>query len=301
MSTRIHLLGAAGQLGAALALRRPSTADLVGYTSAEVDLTDAAQVAAALRGLAAGDVVINAAAYTDVDGAEQDAATAFAVNADGPGRLAAATAAAGARLIHVSTDYVFGPPPGRTAPLEPDDLDPAATPATVYGASKAAGERAALAADPSTTIVRTAWVYTGAATSPDFVGTMRRLEAARPEVSVVDDQRGSPTYVVDLADGLWELVDQVRRAPARTAGAVLHAAGGGEATWYDLARAVFTEVGADPARVRPCTTADFPRPAPRPAFSVLSGRSWAAAGLTPLPHWRTSLAAAVAAAPDRIP
>ena len=294
MSTRIHLVGAAGQLGAAFAARTPADVDLVRYTSTDLDVTDAAQVRSALADLRPGETVVNAAAYTDVDGAQQDAAAAYAVNADGPGHLAAATAAAGARLVHVSTDYVFAPPPGQSAPLEPGDLDPAATPATVYGASKLAGERAARAADPSTTVVRTAWVYTGGLDSPDFVGTMRRLEAARPELSVVDDQRGSPTHVGDLADGLWELVGQVGTTDDRTAGAVLHAAGGGEATWYDLACAVFSEIGADPERVRPCTTADFPRPAPRPAFSVLSARSWAAAGLTPLPHWRGALSAALA-------
>ncbi|GAA3961786.1 dTDP-4-dehydrorhamnose reductase [Gordonia caeni] len=285
----VHLVGAGGQLGTALIARAPAGTELIAYSSSLLDVTDAGSVRTALAGLVPGDVVLNAAAYTDVDGAQTDREVAFAVNADGPGHLAAATAAAGARLIHVSTDYVFAPEPGRTAALEPGDLDPDAAPATVYGASKLAGERSALAADPSSTVVRTAWVYTGGPESADFVGTMRRLEASRPEISVVDDQRGCPTYVADLADGLWELTAQTATEPERTAGAVLHAAGGGEATWYRLARAVFAGVGADPDRVRPCTTADFPRPAPRPTFSVLSGRSWAEAGLTPLRDWPAAL------------
>lgn len=285
----VHLVGAGGQLGTALTARAPGGIELIAHPSSRLNVADADSVRTALAGLAPGDVVLNAAAYTDVDGAQTDRDAAFAVNADGPGLLAAATAAAGARLIHVSTDYVFAPEPGHAEPLEPDDLDPAAAPATVYGASKLAGERSALAADPATTVVRTAWVYTGGPQSADFVGTMRRLEASRPEISVVDDQRGCPTYVADLADGLWELVAQTGAEPERTAGAVLHATGGGEATWYDLARAVFAGVGADPDRVRPCTTADFPRPAPRPAFSVLSGRSWERAGLAPLRDWRAAL------------
>lgn len=289
----VHLIGARGQLGTAMIGRAPAGARLVAYPSSRLNVADAASVRAALTGLGSGDVVVNAAAYTDVDGAQSDRDAAFSVNADGPAHLAAVTAAAGARLIHISTDYVYSPGPGRTTPFEPGDLDPAMVPATVYGASKLAGEQAAQAADPAATVVRTAWVYTGGPQSPDFVGTMRRLEAARPEISVVDDQRGSPTYVVDLADGLWELTASAAADPDRTAGAVLHATGAGHATWYQLARAVFAGLGADPDRVRPCTTDEFPRPAPRPAFSVLSGRSWAAAGLTPLRDWRAGLSEAL--------
>ncbi|GAC56756.1 dTDP-6-deoxy-L-lyxo-4-hexulose reductase [Gordonia hirsuta DSM 44140 = NBRC 16056] len=289
----VHLIGAGGQLGRVLSARSFAGGAPIGYTSTDVDLADGDSVRRVLAALQPGDVVLNTAAYTDVDGAETDRAGAYAVNAGGPAHLAEVTAAAGARLIHVSTDYVFTGDPGRTAPFEPADLDPRQAPATVYGASKLAGERAAQAADPAATIVRTSWLYTGAAESPDFVGTMRRLEASRPQVMVVDDQRGSPTYVADLADGLVELVEQVWADPSITAGAVLHAAGAGEATWYRLARAVFAGIGADPDRVHPCTTADFPRPAPRPPFSVLGGRSWTAAGLTPLRPWPAALTAAL--------
>lgn len=289
----VYVLGAGGQLGRALMSRTFDGAAPVGFGSAEADLTDPSSLRAALDALAPGDVVINAAAYTDVDGAESDAAAAFAVNAEGPGHLAAITAAAGARLVHLSTDYVFAVDPARTAALQPADLAPGTEPATVYGASKLAGERAVFAADPAATVVRTSWVYQGEPQSSDFVGTMRRLEATRPEISVVDDQRGSPTYVEDLADGLVDLVIRLWSVPEAVAGTVLHATGAGEATWCDLARDVFAGVGADPGRVHPCTTADFPRPAPRPAFSVLSNDSWREAGLTPLRDWRSALTASL--------
>ncbi|MET9201530.1 sugar nucleotide-binding protein, partial [Gordonia sp. NPDC003585] len=212
--TTVYVLGAAGQLGSALRARLAAArlqARVKWLTSADVDIADGSSVDAALRGLAGGDVVLNCAAYTDVDGAESDRAGAFLVNAEGPANLARATAPAGAWLIHISTDYVFSDAAaGATAtggtrhPFEPDDST-SVTPATVYGASKLAGERAALAADPRTTVVRTAWVYTGTEASKDFVGTMRRLERTRESVSVVDDQLGSPTYALDLAAGLWEL------------------------------------------------------------------------------------------------
>ncbi|WP_238423027.1 dTDP-4-dehydrorhamnose reductase [Gordonia sp. 'Campus'] len=303
----VYIVGAGGQLGTALqagSARVPDSVVVRPLTSADIDIADATSVAAALGDLAEGDVVLNCAAYTDVDGAESDVDGAHRVNVTGPTVLAGQTAAAGAWLIHVSTDYVFPGTPGASsadagsAGYEPDDVRD--RPATVYGATKLDGERAALAADPGTTVVRTAWVYTGGPDSLDFVGTMRRLEQSRDTVSVVDDQLGSPTYCPDLADGLWELVANGVRTPGSrpdAAGSVLHATNAGSATWFDVARGVFEEVGADPGRVLPTTTAHFPRPAPRPAYSVLSGRSWADAGLTPLRGWREALHAAIAA-PD---
>lgn len=292
MSPTTYIVGAGGQLGTALRARPTTTATVRPLTSAQIDITDTDSVAAALAGLGRDDVVLNCAAYTNVDAAESDAERAAAVNRDGPANLARVTNAIGARLVHVSTDYVFAGSAGRrTVPYEPDEVT--GTPETAYGATKLAGERALLAADPQATVVRTAWVYTGGPGSADFVGTMRRLEATRDTVSVVDDQTGSPTYAVDLAAGLWELAGPAHRDTAR--GAVMHATNAGSVTWYEVARGVFEEVGADPARVRPCTTAEFPRPAPRPAYSVLSGASWAAAGLTPLRDWRAALHAAVTA------
>ncbi|MFE0749855.1 dTDP-4-dehydrorhamnose reductase [Gordonia sp. NPDC058843] len=295
----VYIVGAGGQLGTALQARSEGVCDAVvrPLTSADIDITDPTSVAAALGDLGPDDVVVNCAAYTDVDGAEADAEGARRVNTAGPEVLAARTADAGAWLIHVSTDYVFpgtseeGSRPADCDGYEPDDVS--GTPATVYGRTKLDGERAALSVDPRATIVRTAWVYTGGPESRDFVGTMRRLEQSRETVSVVDDQLGSPTYSHDLADGLWELVAAGRRP--QVGGSVLHATNAGRATWFEVARGVFEEIGAQPDRVLATTTADFPRPAPRPAYSVLSGHSWEAAGLTPLRPWRHALHAAIAA------
>ena len=299
----VWIVGAGGQLGTAL-LESPRRSPRVrALTSREVDITDAASVADAFVDLAAGDVVVNCAAYTNVDAAESEPQRAAAVNARGPAHLAAQTSQAGAWLIHISTDYVFGGAAAgtpradaprrepRTTPYEAVEVDSADTPETVYGATKLEGEHAARAADPSVTVVRTAWVYTGSAESPDFVGTMRRLEATRDAITVVDDQTGSPTYARDLADGLWELA--ARSGDDVVRGTVLHATNAGEATWFDVAQAVFAEVGADPERVSPVTTDEFPRPAPRPAYSVLDAASWARAGLTPLREWRAALHAAI--------
>ncbi|MGW5313485.1 dTDP-4-dehydrorhamnose reductase [Nocardia thailandica] len=269
---RLLVTGAHGLLGREI-LRLAPTA--IGFGRAELDITDRAAARALLR---AGDVVVNCAAYTAVDAAETDRAAAFAVNADGPAALAGACADTGARLIHLSTDYVF---PG-TAQRPYETTDPTG-PVTVYGASKLAGERAVLDRAPAAHVVRTAWVYTGV--TGDFVATMRRLEATRDTISVVDDQRGSPTAAPDLAAALLDL------AARPDAPRLLHATNAGEATWYDLARAVFTELGADPERVHPCDSAAFPRPAPRPAYSVLSPASWIDAGLTPLRPWREALTA----------
>lgn len=289
MAGRIVITGAGGQLGSCLAaLAAGQGRDVRAYTSSEWDITDPA---AAERIVRSGDVVINCAAYTDVDGAESDEAGAYAVNAAGPEHLARACARAGARLIHVSTDYVFGGDFGdaQPHPYEPGD-DTA--PQGVYARSKLAGERAVLAALPDPrdgVVVRTAWVYTGG-TGKDFVAVMRRLAAGEGPVNVVDDQTGSPTYVGDLAAALLQVADD------HVPGPILHAANEGAVSRFEQARAVFEECGADPARVQPVSTAHFPRPAPRPSYSALSGRQSAAAGLRPLRPWRPALIAALAAA-----
>ncbi|WP_308126348.1 dTDP-4-dehydrorhamnose reductase [Rhodococcoides corynebacterioides] len=277
----IVVTGAAGQLGRQVVRRGGGAA--VGFGSTDLDITDPASIAATITGEC---VVINCAAHTAVDAAETDVENAERLNVLGPRLLAERCAEVGAQLVHVSTDYVF-PGDART-PYEPSDPT---GPRTVYGRTKLAGERAVLAALPGATVVRTAWVYTGVGT--DFVATMLRLERERDTVTVVGDQVGSPTYAADLADGLLEAAGIVGALPP-----VVHATGGGSASWFDLARAVFEGVGADPERVRPCTSADFPRPAPRPAYSVLSPLSWAGSGLTPLRPWRDALAAALAARAD---
>ncbi|AQA23081.1 dTDP-4-dehydrorhamnose reductase [Rhodococcus sp. MTM3W5.2] len=277
------MTGAGGQLGTQL-LRRGSAAglDVVGFGSRDLDITDGEAVD---RLIEPDTVVINCAAYTAVDAAESDEEAAERVNVLGPRNLASATARVGARLIHVSTDYVFAGDADR-----PYETDSATGPRTAYGRTKLDGERAVLAADPNALVVRTAWVYTGV--GPDFVATMLRLERERDTVDVVDDQIGSPTYAGDLADGLLQLAGS-----SAVPGGVLHATNSGRASWFDLARAVFAGVGADRERVRPCTSAQFVRPAPRPAYSVLSEASWVDAGLTPLRPWQEALTAALAQLP----
>lgn len=276
---RLLVTGGRGQLGTDVALRaRAAGWDVTAPGSTELDITDATALDRALAGV---DVVVSCAAYTAVDAAESAPDAAAAINDTGAGLVAAACAAHSARLVHVSTDYVFDGT--ATAPYEPDDPT---GPRSVYGRTKLAGEQAVLRALPGAHVVRTAWVY--GPYGANFVATMARLQGERDSVDVVDDQRGSPTCTGDLAAGLLELA-----AREDVPGGVLHATAAGQTTWCGLARAVFAELGADPERVRPTTTAAFPRPAPRPAYSVLSGRAWAAAGLTPLPEWRAALHRAV--------
>ncbi len=287
MSSRIVITGAGGQLGSCLAaLAARQGRDVLALTSSQWDITDPA---AAKRIIRSGDVVINCAAYTNVDGAESDEAKAYAVNAGGPEHIARACAQAGARLIHVSTDYVFNGDFGAAAPHPYEPSDETA-PQGVYARSKLAGERAVLAALPEAVVVRTAWVYTGG-TGKDFVAVMRRLAAGDGAVDVVDDQTGSPTYVADLAAALLQVAD------AGVCGRVLHVANEGAVSRFEQARAVFEECGADPQRVRPVSSAQSPRPAPRPSYSALSSGESVVAGLTPLRPWRSALVDALAATP----
>jgi dTDP-4-dehydrorhamnose reductase len=281
MSDRIVISGAGGMLGRRLTAKaRQQGRDVLALTSAEWDITDAA---AAERFIEAGDVVINCAAYTKVDAAEEEPERAHAVNAVGPENLAQACARAGADLIHISTDYVFS-----GAQRHPYEIDDETGPLSVYGRTKLAGELMVLAAMPDAHIVRTAWVYEGA-DGGDFAAVMRRLAAGDGDVEVVADQVGSPTYVGDLADALLQLADDGSiREP------VLHAANEGAVSRFDQAQAVFEAVGADPDRVRPVGSDRHPRPAPRPPYSALSARRSAEAGLTPLRPWRDALIAALA-------
>jgi len=288
MQGRIVIAGAGGQVGSFLAAEAARRGrEVLALTSAQWSITDPA---AAERIVAPGDVVVNCAAYTNVDGAESDEATAYAVNAAGPGYIAEACSRVDARLIHISTDYVFSGDFGGSEPrpYEPgDETDPI----SVYGRTKLAGEQAVLATLPRATVVRTAWVYTGGEGNKDFVAVMRRLAAGDGIVEVVDDQTGSPTYVPDLVAALLEVVDGRVRAP------IVHAANEGAVNRYEQARAVFAGVGADPERVRPVSSAHNPRPAPRPRYSALSGRVSQQAGLSPLRHWRDALTQALSDRP----
>jgi dTDP-4-dehydrorhamnose reductase len=291
MTQRIVIAGAGGQVGgflAAEAIRQRR--EVLALTSSQWDIADP-QLAGQI--VQAGDVVVNCAAYTAVDDAESDQARAYAVNAVGPEYLAAACARAGARMVHISTDYVFDGDFGDAAPrpYEPNDE---ARPLSVYGQTKLSGERAVLAALPQAVVVRTAWVYTGG-NGKDFVATMRRLAAGDRIIDVVDDQTGSPTYVADLVGALLEVVD------GRVRAGIVHAANDGEVTRCGQARAVFEGLGADPERIRPVSSSHNPRPAPRPPYSVLSMRQSQAAGLSPLRPWREALQAALTAPLDARP
>ena len=282
--SRWLVVGAGGQLGTDLtaALLKADDADVVGLTRAELDIADRVAVKKAFAEIRP-EIVVNAAGYTAVDAAESDEAAALLGNATGPRILAEAAAAADARFVHVSTDYVFA-----GDATTPYDEDAETGPRSVYGRTKLAGEQAVLAAAPDAYVVRTAWVY--GATGANFVKTMARLERERETVSVVDDQRGSPTWSYDLATGLIML------ATSEAPSGVYHCTNAGETTWFGFTQAIFEELGADPSRVLPTTTAAFPRPAPRPAYSVLGDRRWRAAGLPPMRHWRDALRAAFAVA-----
>lgn len=270
--------GAGGMLGRDLraVLAEAGEPDVVAATRAELDIADPAAVRDAVAGV---DIVLNAAAWTDVDGAESAEPAATAVNGHAVRTLAAA---AGKRLIHFSTDYVFA---GTATTPYPEEAAPA--PVNAYGRGKALGEQAVLAAGGY--VVRTAWLY--GAHGPNFVCTMLRLAAERDTVAVVDDQQGPPTWSYALARQAVALAGAA--TAGRAAPGAYHGTAAGSTTWYGLARAVFAEAGLDPERVRPTTSDRFPRPARRPAYSVLGHDRWRGTGVAPLPDWRTLLTEAM--------
>jgi dTDP-4-dehydrorhamnose reductase len=275
--SRWLVAGAGGMLGRdVVATLAAEGDDVTGLTRQDLDITDGAAVRAAVRA-ARPDVVVNCAAWTAVDDAEAREDAAYQVNAVGAAHLAAACAAGEVRLVHISTDYVFAG--NASKPYAEHDL---VAPRTAYGRSKLAGEQAVLRLLPGAAyVVRTAWLY--GAHGPNFVTTMIRLERERPTVDVVDDQRGQPTWTTDVAR---QVVGLVRCAGDAD---IYHATSSGEATWYDLAREVFTLLGADPRRVRATSSSAFARPAPRPAYSVLGHDGWARAGVDVIGDWRLAL------------
>jgi dTDP-4-dehydrorhamnose reductase len=275
---RYLITGAAGMLGQDVQAALKDRA-VTALSRAELDITDQDAVNAAVSG---HDVIVNCAAYTKVDDAETHEDLAYAINATGAANLARAAAANGARLVQVSTDYVFD---GTATTPYPEDAQ--RRPVSAYGRTKAAGEQLAAELNPGRTlIVRAAWLY--GAHGPNFARTMLRLAAERDELTVVDDQIGQPTWTLDLAHQIAALVDAA--APA----GVYHATNSGRASWFDFAQAVFREAGLDPARVKPTDSSQFVRPAPRPAFSVLGHGAWSRIGLKPLRPWREALADAAA-------
>ena len=280
--TRYLVTGAGGMLGTDLRAALEGR-DATFVARADLDITDPAAVDALVAAqLATGDVVINAAAYTAVDDAESHEDEAHAINAVGAGLVAAAAARSGARVVQISTDYVFDgtatTPYAEGAPRHP---------MSAYGRTKAEGEERVLAANPDRAyVVRSAWLY--GEHGPNFAKTMLRLAAERPTVDVVTDQIGQPTWTRDLAEQIMRLLDS--DAPA----GIYHGTNGGTASWFDFARLIFELGGYDPESIRPTDSASFVRPAPRPAYSVLGHDAWFGAGIDPLRDWRSALRAAFA-------
>jgi len=275
--TRYLITGAHGMLGrdlqAALAAA-PGERHVTALGRAELDITDPQACTAAVAG---HDVVLNAAAYTAVDAAETDEEAAHLVNAIGAENLAAASRAAGAVLVQYSTDYVFD-----GAQAEPYDEDAPLAPVSAYGRTKADGERRARAAHPEgTIIVRTAWLY--GEHGPSFVRTMMRLYREHGRLTVVDDQHGQPTWTRDLAEQTVRFLDGGVRS------ATLHGTSSGSTTWHGFAQAIVEHLGGDPSVVRPVSSAEYPRPAARPHYSILGHEGWKRLGIQPIRAWDLAL------------
>ena len=280
--SRWLITGAAGMLGQDVSqvLRRrgePVTA----LSRHELDVADPLAVAGCISARKP-DVVVNCAAWTAVDAAEEHEDQALRVNGSGVANLAAQCQRHGSRLVQLSTDYVFG----KTQQRSYSEDDPPA-PINAYGRTKLAGERAVLGMPGGGYVVRTAWLY--GAHGPSFVRTMIGRARAGASVQVVDDQRGQPTWTMDVAEQIFALI-QAGAGPG-----VYHATSSGTTTWYGLACEVFRLIGADPRRVTPVTSAAFPRPAPRPGCSVLGHGAWARIGVPPIGAWEGALARALPA------
>ena len=277
--TRYFITGATGMLGRDLQTALAGR-DVTALGRGDLDVTDLDAVSAAVAG---HDVIINAAAYTKVDDAETHEDEAYAVNAVGARNLAIAASASKAKLVHISTDYVFD----GSATMPYTETTPH-SPISAYGRTKAAGEGFVQVENGARSyIVRTAWLY--GKNGPNFAKTMLKLAAARDTLSVVDDQVGQPTWTVDLAAQVVLLLDS--DAPA----GIYHGTNSGVASKFDQARDVFALAGLDPERVLPTDSSAFVLPAPRPAYSVLGHANWAAAGIAPMRSWQDAQAAAYAA------
>ncbi len=269
---KLLVTGAAGMLGRDVMLAAGNAGhDVVGFGRAELDVTDAAGLAKKFD-LERPDVVINCAAWTDVDGAESAEEAAFAVNGTGAGNVAAAAAQAGASVVYVSSDYVFDGAKG-AAYVESDQ--PA--PLSAYGRTKLAGEEATVAANKRHFVVRSAWLF--GIGGPNFVETMLRLAGSGNEVLVVRDQVGSPTYTWHLAYGIVRLIEGIEFG-------IHHMAAASQCSWYEFAREIFEQAKVE-CKVLSITTEEFGRPAPRPPFSALTSQREHAIRL---PTWQDGLA-----------
>lgn len=277
---KVLITGAAGQLGWELQRTAPIGVTLVALDSDGLDITNRQSVMSYVS-TEQPTLIINAAAYTAVDKAENEAIAAYAVNRDGPAHLAEAAASVNARLIHISTDFVFDG--SQSHPYRPDD---ATSPLGVYGASKLAGEQAVLDSAANSMILRTAWVYS--VHGNNFVKTMLRLMAERDQLGVVADQVGTPTSAHGLATLIWQLAYQPEIR------GIHHWTDLGVASWYDFAMAIQEEaltidLLTREIPIRPIATSDYPTPARRPAYSVLDKQSLFTAGLGNACHWRVAL------------
>lgn len=271
---KIVITGAKGQLGTDLVdLLSDKGHKVYGYGREELDITNFDQVHQVISNVKP-DVVIHAAAYTKVDLAESEQDQAFLVNAYGTRNVAVASEAVGAKLVYVSTDYVFD----GAANTPYNEFSPT-NPMSVYGKSKLAGEQFVRDLHSKFFIVRTSWVY--GKNGNNFVKTMLKLAQERDELKVVDDQVGCPTYTVDLAHCILDLIQTEKYG-------IYHVSNSGHCSWYEFAKAIFEEAGLE-VKVNPCTTKDFPRPAPRPAYSVLEHMALRLNGFKEMPYWRDSL------------
>lgn len=263
--------GALGMLGQDLVARITRDGhSVIAVDRDDIDITDSASVEAVVRDV---DVVVNVAAYTAVDRAEEEEAAAFIVNAVGPEVLARRCSEIGARLVHISTDYVFE---GEAS--EPYAEDELMAPKGAYGRTKAAGEWAVRANASDYLIVRTSWLYGKHGNS--FPATMRKLAESRDSLDVVTDEVGQPTWTVDLADLIVRLIDA--KAPVGT----YHGTSSGRTNWNTFAKAIMESIGKNPEMIHETTAAAFKRPAPRPHFSVLGHEALEAIGVAPIGDWR---------------
>jgi dTDP-4-dehydrorhamnose reductase len=284
-SMRVLLFGGGGQVGHALQACAPFADPLVVVTRRDCDLTDADSLRMLVRRVRP-DVIVNAAAYTAVDKAESDRESCFAVNATAPAVMATEAAALGAKLVHYSTDYVFDG--NKVTPYVEEDPT---GPRNIYGASKLAGEQGIAAAGGEFLILRTSWVYSNHGTN--FLKTMLRLGAERPEVRIVADQHGAPTSADTIAEATVRVLD--RAVTGTWVSGVYHMTAAGATTWYGFAKAIFTRAPGPMPSLAPIATAEYPTAAARPANSVLSNDKFAAAFGFRLPGWQQQLDAVMTA------
>lgn len=282
---RVLLFGGNGQVGHAIQALGSLTGELVVSTRQDCDLEDAESVRRQIRSVRP-DMIVNAAAYTAVDKAESDRERCFAINAIAPAAMASEAGELGAKLLHYSTDYVFDGT--KSSPYNEEDMT---GPRNVYGASKLAGELAIAKAGGSCLVLRTSWVYSNH--GANFLKTMLRLGAERPELRIVADQHGAPTSAGAIAEATVQIVKNA--AAGKWTGGVHHMTAAGETTWYGFARAIFGRSAAPYPALIPIATSDYPTPAARPANSMLSNEKFAANFGFRLPAWEAQLDAVMAA------